>query len=147
MSNEMTITFLGTSAAPPQLNRKQSSVAVKYRGQQFLVDVGEGTQVEMIRHKINMRKITILLTHLHADHTLGLIGLLTTRNFFNIDSPLTIVGPTWTSQFLSILFLAYRFRPSFEISVIETKGGEVIAFGSPKEIQANANSNTGSYLK
>ncbi len=126
MSDEMTITFLGTSSAPPQVDRRQSSLALKYRGNLLLIDAGEGTQIEMLRNKISLRKLTILLTHLHSDHTLGLMGLLTTRNFFNINSPITIIGPTWTSQFLSILFLAYRFKPAFEISVLETQGGLVL---------------------
>ncbi len=122
----MTITFLGTSSAPPQIERRQSSIAIKYRGNLLIVDAGEGTQIEMLRNKISLRKLTILLTHLHSDHTLGLIGILTTRNFFNIKTPVTIIGPTWTSQFLSILFLAYRFKPEFEISVLETTGGKVL---------------------
>ncbi|MHA1199864.1 MAG: ribonuclease Z [Candidatus Heimdallarchaeaceae archaeon] len=126
MSDEMTITFLGTSSAPPQIERRQSSVAIKYRGNLLIVDVGEGAQIEMLKNKISLKKMTILLTHLHSDHTLGLIGILTTRNFFNIKTPVTIIGPSWTSQFLSILFLAYRFKPEFEISVIETTGGNVL---------------------
>ncbi|MCE7740819.1 MAG: ribonuclease Z [Candidatus Heimdallarchaeota archaeon] len=126
MSDEITITFLGTSSAPPQIERRQSSVAIKYRGNLLIVDLGEGAQIEMLKNKISLRKMTILLTHLHSDHTLGLMGLLTTRNFFNIKTPITIIGPSWTSKFLSILFLAYRFRPEFEISVKETTGGTVL---------------------
>ncbi len=126
MSDEMKITFLGTSSAPPMIERRQSSIAIRYRGHLLIVDVGEGTQIEMLKNKISLRKMTILLTHLHADHTLGLIGLLTTRNFFNIKTPVTIIGPTWTSQFLSLLFLAYRFKPEFEVTVLETTGDVVL---------------------
>jgi len=126
MSDEMVVTFLGTSSAPPIVGRRQSSIAIKYRGNTLVVDVGEGAQIEMLRNKIGFKKMTILLTHLHADHTLGLMGLLTTRNFLNIKTPITIIGPTWTSQFLSILFLAYRFKPEYEVSVFETKGDTVI---------------------
>ncbi len=126
MANEITVTFLGTSSAPPQLSRKQSATVVKYKSHTLLYDVGEATQYQMIKHKIKFTKLTIILTHLHSDHTLGLMGLLTTRNFRNIKTPITIIGPEWTSKFISLLFFAYRFKPDFEITIIETSGGIVL---------------------
>ena len=121
----MIITFLGTSSAPPQENRSQSAMSLKYRGHILLFDVGEGTQFQMVKNKVGMKNLTILLTHLHSDHTLGLIGLLTTRDFYNISSPVTIIGPPWTRSFVFLLLLAYRLRPDYEIKVIETEGGIV----------------------
>jgi ribonuclease Z len=127
MSDKMVITFLGTSSAPPQADRSQSSIFVKYRGHNILIDVGEGTQFQMVKNKISMKNLTILLTHLHSDHTLGLIGLLTTRDFYSISSPLTIVGPPFTSSFVFLQLLAYRLRPEYEIRIIETEGGIVLS--------------------
>ncbi len=126
MSSEMSIIFLGTSSAPPQSTRKQSAIVVKYKNHTLLFDVGEATQYQMIDQKIKFTKLTIILTHLHSDHTLGLMGLLTTRNFRNIKTPLTIIGPAWTSTFVSLLFLAFRFKPEYEIKIIETSGGIIL---------------------
>jgi ribonuclease Z len=127
MSDKMIITFLGTSSAPPQADRSQSSLSLKYRGHNLLFDVGEGTQFQMIKNKVSMKNLTILLTHLHSDHTLGLIGLLTTRDFYSISSPVTIIGPPWTSSFVFLQLLAYRLMPDYEIRIIETEGGIVLS--------------------
>ena len=121
----MNITFLGTSSAPPQESRSQSSLSIKYRGHNLLFDVGEGTQFQMVKNRIKMKNLTILLTHLHSDHTLGLIGLLTTRDFYSISSPVTIIGPPWTKSFVFLQLLAYRLRPDYDIKIIETEGGIV----------------------
>jgi ribonuclease Z len=127
MSNKMIITFLGTSSAPPQVDRSQSSISLKYRGHNLLFDVGEGTQFQMIKNKTSLKNLTIFLTHLHSDHTLGLIGLLTTRDFFSVTSPVTIIGPPWTSSFVFLQLLAYRLKPDYEIKIIETEGGLVLS--------------------
>ena len=127
MSDKMILTFLGTSSAPPQADRGQSSIFLKYRGNNILIDVGEGTQFQMVKNKIRMKNLTILLTHLHSDHTLGLIGLLTTRDFYSISSPVTIIGPPFTSSFVFLQLLAYRLRPRYEIKIIETEGGIVLS--------------------
>lgn len=127
MSNKFTVTFLGTSSAPPQVERRQSSVSIQYRNHNLLVDVGEATQVQLLKHKIGFSNLTILLTHLHSDHTLGLIGLLTTRSFYSISKEITIIGPPWTSSFIFLQLLAYRLYPEYDIKVIETTGGVVLS--------------------
>ncbi|MHA1816628.1 MAG: ribonuclease Z [Candidatus Heimdallarchaeaceae archaeon] len=127
MSNKFTITFLGTSSALPQVERRQSSVAIQYRNHSLLVDVGEATQVQLLKHKIGFSNLTVLLTHLHSDHTLGLIGLLTTRSFYNISKSITIIGPPRTSSFIFLQLLAYRLYPEYDIKVIETNGGMVLS--------------------
>ncbi|MHA1259586.1 MAG: MBL fold metallo-hydrolase [Candidatus Heimdallarchaeaceae archaeon] len=125
MTEKIEITFLGTSSAPPQKERRQSSIALKYKGMTYLIDIGEGTQIQMIKNQIGFKNTTILLTHLHSDHCLGLFGYLATRNFFDIKNPITIIGPPWTTTFLFLQFLAFRFYPEYDIKVIETNGGIV----------------------
>ena len=127
MSDKMIITFLGTSSAPPQARRSQSSISIKYRKHNLLFDVGEGTQFQMVKNKVSFKNLIILLTHLHSDHTLGLIGLLTSRDFFSVTSPVTIIGPPWTSTFVYLQLLAYRLLPEYEIKIIETNGGIVVS--------------------
>ena len=124
----LTVTFLGTSSAPPQLHRRQSSVFIKYRSNNILVDAGEATQVQMLKYHINFaKKLIILITHLHSDHTLGIIGLLSTRCFYGVHTPVTIIGPPWTTSFIFLQMLAYRLYPDYEIKVIETSGGIVFS--------------------
>ena len=128
MTNEVTVTFLGTASAPPQINRRQSAISVKYRSNNLLVDTGEAVQVQMLKYKVRFKNLIILFTHLHSDHTQGLMGILATRNFYNIKTPITIIGPPWTSSFIFLQLLSYRFYPEYKINVIETDGG--IAFSN-----------------
>ena len=73
------ITFLGTSFAIPTSKRNHTSVWLNYKGENILVDCGEGTQRQIRKANLNPCKITkILLTHWHGDHFLGIFGLLQT---------------------------------------------------------------------
>ena len=72
------VTILGNNSAVPAFNRHPTSQVVTYDGANYLVDCGEGTQIQMINYKIRRSKIShIFISHLHGDHYFGLIGLLT----------------------------------------------------------------------
>lgn len=74
-----TVTILGCGSAKPTLRHSPSSQIVNFRGNLFLVDCGEGVQVGLARNHIAVGKIGhILLSHLHGDHCLGLVGLIST---------------------------------------------------------------------
>ncbi len=72
------LTFLGTSAAQPTIQRNLSALAVRRERELFLVDCGEGTQRQMIRFGTGFDVDAIFFTHFHADHYLGAIGFLRT---------------------------------------------------------------------
>jgi len=73
------ITFLGTSASVPTLERSLPSIAIKYESKLLLWDCGEGTQRQMMKYKVGYGSINaIFITHPHLDHYLGLFGLLET---------------------------------------------------------------------
>lgn len=73
------ITFLGTSASVPTLERSLPSIAIKYESQLLLWDCGEGTQRQLMKYKVGYGSINaIFITHPHLDHYLGLFGLLET---------------------------------------------------------------------
>ncbi len=83
------VTILGHNSALPAHGRHPSAQIVEIKEQMFLVDCGEGTQIQMQKFGIGWRRIHhIFISHLHGDHYFGLIGLLTTMNLLGRTSPL-----------------------------------------------------------
>lgn len=91
---ELEVVFLGTSGAVPTPDRGLSATLVKRGGDRLLIDCGEGTQRQLMRAGVGMNQIeTVLLTHLHADHYLGLPGMLKTWDLWGRETPVAIYGP------------------------------------------------------
>ena len=78
------LTFLGTGAACPTLDRNVASLALVRDGETLLFDCGEGTQRQMMRYGVSFALREIFFTHFHSDHLLGVIGLLRTMGLLNI---------------------------------------------------------------
>ena len=117
------VIFLGTGARWPTPERGVAAALVARGGEHLLVDCGEGTQMQMMRSTAGLGRLAaILLTHLHADHVLGLPGLLATLDDGR-HAPLAILGPPGT------LALLESFRPhfgelGFPLSIREMSPGE-----------------------
>jgi ribonuclease Z len=93
MSFELTI--LGSNSALPTSNRYPTAQVLEVPGLCFLIDCGEGTQIQIRRNKISFSKIRhIFISHLHGDHFYGLIGLISTMNLMGIKSDLHIYAPS-----------------------------------------------------
>lgn len=89
MSFELTI--LGSNSALPTSNRYPTAQVLDVPGRCFLIDCGEGTQIQLRRNKINFSKLrNIFISHLHGDHYYGLIGLLSTMNLMGIKHDIHI---------------------------------------------------------
>ena len=122
------VTFLGTAGALPTVNRCPSAIAVSRDGEQLLLDCGEGTQRQLMRTRSGMMNISaIFLTHLHADHILGLPGLLQTLGFNGRREPLHLYGPQGTALFADMLCEFRYTRPDFPLHTHELQPGEVAA--------------------
>ena len=127
MSNKIKIVFLGTSASTPTKNRNLTSIALRTDGEWLLFDCAEGTQRQMMKAKTSYLKINhIFLSHLHADHILGLGGLLATMNIHGRDWPLTIYGPKGVDEIVNSMLKLAMLKPGFEVNCIETKKGIIL---------------------
>jgi len=90
----MKLTILGSCSAYPTLDRFTTSQILQINGKSFLIDCGEGTQIQLRNNKIKFNSIEdILISHLHGDHFFGLPGLIMTFNLLGREKPLNIYGP------------------------------------------------------
>ena len=109
------IVFLGTCSGIPSKHRNPAGIWLYYEGDAMLWDCGEGTQRQLMIAKLSFMKIQrIFITHWHADHWAGLIGLLQTMNMEGRKEPLYIYGPDAERFVGDILDLNY-WGPRFEI--------------------------------
>ena len=122
---DMQLVFLGTAGATPTVDRGSPATLIIRGGERILVDCGEGTQRQLMRSVGLARIGTILLTHLHGDHYLGLPGLLKTYSLLGREEPLTLYGP---SGLYELLRDAERLvgRPRFPFLVEEVGEGVIL---------------------
>jgi len=112
------IVFLGTGSGIPDKRRNHASIWLQYEEEAMLWDCGEGTQRQLMEAKKSFMKIDhIFITHWHADHWVGLIGLMQTMNLEHRKKPLWIYGPEAERFVSDILDLDY-WGPRFEIKAV-----------------------------
>jgi ribonuclease Z len=91
----LAVTILGNNSAVPAFDRHPTSQVISLDGANFLIDCGEGTQIQMMKYKIRRAKIShIFISHLHGDHYFGLVGLINTFGLLNHQQDLHIFGPS-----------------------------------------------------
>ncbi|HEY4672378.1 MAG TPA: ribonuclease Z [Gemmatimonadaceae bacterium] len=115
----LTLRFLGTSASRPTVERNVSSIAVVREGETLMFDCGEGTQRQMMRYGISFALSDIFFTHMHADHMLGVIGLLRTLALQGRTDPMNLYGPVGTEKLLRRAINLGSEKQHFEINVFE----------------------------
>jgi ribonuclease Z len=115
----LTLRFLGTSASRPTVERNVSSLAVIREGETLMFDCGEGTQRQMMRYGITFALCDIFFTHMHADHMLGVIGLLRTLALQGRTEPMNLYGPPGTEKLLWKAITLGTEKQHFEIKVFE----------------------------
>lgn len=117
------VTILGNNSAVPAYERLPSSQLVNIDGQKFLVDCGEGTQMQLMRYKIKYSRIShIFISHLHGDHYFGLIGLINSFGLLNRQQDLVVFGPPPLKKILELQLQVASTRLPFSLQVKEITG-------------------------
>lgn len=99
------VKILGSSSATPAFSRNPSAQVVNYNDRFYLVDCGEGTQIQFQRYRIKLSRLdAIFISHLHGDHVLGIPGLLSTLSIFEREKPLPLFAPAGLLQIIETVF-------------------------------------------
>lgn len=99
----MKLTILGCHSATPRANHNPTSQVLEVKGHMFLIDCGEGTQIQLRRNKIKFSRIKhIFISHLHGDHFFGLIGLVSTFRLLGREAELHIYGPKGIKEIITL---------------------------------------------
>ena len=99
----MKLTILGCYSATPRIIAHTTSQVLETRGHYFLIDCGEGTQIELRRNKLKFNHIKhIFISHLHGDHYFGLIGLISTFRLLRREVDLNIYGPKGLKEIINL---------------------------------------------
>ena len=122
---DLSVFFVGTGGSVPTARRGLPAVLVRRGGERLLFDCGEGTQRQLVRSIGLVDVDAIFLTHFHADHWLGLPGLLKTYDLRGRERPLTISGPPGLRQLVA-LGLRAAGRVRFELEMVELEPGQVL---------------------
>jgi ribonuclease Z len=122
----LSVTFLGTSAARPTVERGVSSLAVMREGETLLFECGEGTQRQMMRFGVGFSLSEIFISHYHADHFLGLIGLARTLGLQGRTEPLHVYGPKGAKRVLGGALSVGVERAPFPVEIHEIAAGDVL---------------------
>jgi ribonuclease Z len=122
---DLSVVFLGTGGSVPSARRATACVLIRAGGSRILVDAGEGAQRQMINSTGLVQVDDIYITHFHADHYLGLPGLLKTYDLMERQAPLRIVGPAGLHELFEALRRIFG-RLRYEVELIELGPGEGI---------------------
>ena len=120
----LSIRLLGTSASRPTVERNVASLALVREGETLLFDCGEGTQRQMMRYGVSFALEDIFFTHFHADHVIGVIGLMRTMSLQGRTAPLRLWGPRGAARMLKRAEDFGMDRLSFPLEIAELEPGQ-----------------------
>jgi ribonuclease Z len=125
----LSLTFLGTGAACPTVERNVSAIAVHREGEMLLFDCGEGTQRQMMRYGVGFSLRDIFLSHYHSDHFLGIIGLFRTMGLMDRKESICLYGPKGAQRILGAALSVGIERTKFPVEIVEVKPGDRLGRG------------------
>jgi ribonuclease Z len=123
---DLSVVFLGTGGSVPSARRATACVLIRSGGSRILIDAGEGAQRQMINSTGLVQVDDIYITHFHADHYLGLPGLLKTYDLLERQKPLRIIGPAGLIGLFDALRRIFG-KLRYEVELVELEPGEGLA--------------------
>jgi ribonuclease Z len=121
------VTILGNNSAIPAYDRHPTAQALYWNDQIFLIDCGEGTQMQLTRYKIRRSRINhIFISHLHGDHYFGLIGLITSMGLLGRDQPLHIYAPSPLESIVELQLAAAATKIPYELHFHSIQGAGIL---------------------
>lgn len=126
MIPDFEVTVLGNTSSIPIHGRNHTAQILRF-GQQFLlIDCGEGMQVQARKYKMKISRIDyIFISHLHGDHYLGLVGLLSSYHLSQRQTPVTIFGPKGLDEIITTHFRWSNTQIGYQINFVQTKTDEM----------------------
>jgi ribonuclease Z len=126
---DLDIVFLGTSGSMPTAERGPAALLVRRGGERLLFDCAEGTQRQMLRSSIGLLDLReVFLTHYHADHYLGLPGMLKTFALRGREAPIAIYGPPGLKELFGSLRRIFG-RLTYQYELVELSPGDALRRG------------------
>ena len=122
MISDFEVTILGNTSSIPVHGRNHTAQVVRFGQECLLIDCGEGTQIQMRRYKVKSSRIThVFISHLHGDHYLGLMGVLSSYNLSKRTKPLTIFGPKGLDEIITTQFRWSNTKLTYPLAFVETR--------------------------
>jgi ribonuclease Z len=126
---DLDLVFLGTSGSVPTARRGPAGTLIRRGGERILIDCGEGTQRQLLRSGIGLVELPeVFLTHYHADHYLGLPGMLKTFALRGRELPMTVYGPPGLKDLFGGLQRIFG-RLTFPLQLVELRPGDALDRG------------------
>jgi ribonuclease Z len=123
---DLDLVFLGTSGSAPTANRAPTALLVRRGGERLLFDCAEGTQRQLMRSAVGLPDLEeIFVTHFHADHYLGLPGMLKTFSLRQRETPLRIYGPPGLRELFGGLRRVFG-KLTYPLELVEVRPGEAL---------------------
>jgi len=123
---DLDLVFLGTAGSSPTGRRAPAALLIRRGGDRLLIDCAEGTQRQLMRSNIGLVELReVFITHYHADHYLGLPGMLKTFALRGRELPITIYGPRGLTDLFSALRRIFG-KLTYPYELVELQGGDVL---------------------
>jgi ribonuclease Z len=122
---DLSLFFVGTGGSVPSPRRGLPAILLRRGGDRILFDCGEGTQRQLVR-SVGLTDVDcVFITHFHADHWLGLPGMLKSFALRERDQPLTVYGPRGLKELMGAMRIVYGRMP-YELSFVELEPAQTV---------------------